>query len=49
MRHNLCALLYKDVLALDYDPSVILNMEFTDLEEGAELPTFEDAPRIGEA
>jgi transcriptional regulator with XRE-family HTH domain len=36
-RHNLCALLYKDVLALDYDPSVIANMQFVELEKGAEL------------
>jgi transcriptional regulator with XRE-family HTH domain len=35
-RHNLCALLYKDVLALDYDPSVIANMEFVEPEEGAQ-------------
>jgi putative zinc finger/helix-turn-helix YgiT family protein len=37
VRHNLCALLYKDVLALDYDPSVIANMQFEEARE-------EDAP-----
>jgi DNA-binding transcriptional regulator YiaG len=41
MRHNLCALLYKDVLALDYDPSVIASMEFMELQEGAQLDPME--------
>jgi transcriptional regulator with XRE-family HTH domain len=35
VRHNLCALLYKDVLALDYDPSVIANMQFEDARDDA--------------
>jgi DNA-binding transcriptional regulator YiaG len=26
LRHNVCALLYKDVLAIDYDPAVVTNM-----------------------
>lgn len=41
MRHNLCALLYKDVLALDYDPSVIANMHFVELKQGAQREPME--------
>jgi putative zinc finger/helix-turn-helix YgiT family protein len=41
LRHNLCALLYKDVLALDYDPSVITNMQFEELEEGVQPEPME--------
>jgi len=26
LRHNVCALLYKDVLAIDYDPAVVTNI-----------------------
>jgi DNA-binding transcriptional regulator YiaG len=38
LRHNLCALLYKNVLALDYDPRVITNMRF--------LEQVDDAPKV---
>lgn len=41
MRHNLCALLYKDVLALDYDPKVIADMRFAELKEGKTMPPME--------
>jgi transcriptional regulator with XRE-family HTH domain len=41
VRHNFCALLYKDVLALDYDPSVIANMQFMELREGTHLDPME--------
>lgn len=44
MRHNLCALLYKDVLAPDYDPSVIASMEF--IEPDGDQPHLLEVHRV---
>lgn len=41
VRHNICALLYKDTKGRPYDPAVIANMRFTALPEGESLPPIE--------
>jgi len=41
LRHNLAAILYKDVPAFDYDPSVIARMKIVEFLPGIELPPFE--------
>jgi DNA-binding transcriptional regulator YiaG len=41
MRHNVCALLYKDTKGRPYDPAIITNMVFTALPEGEALPPIE--------
>jgi hypothetical protein len=33
LRHNVCALLHKDVLAIDYDPAVIVDMRVVARQE----------------
>jgi len=38
VRHNVCALLHKQVPALDYDPGDIARMRFKAMPEGVELP-----------
>jgi DNA-binding transcriptional regulator YiaG len=38
LRHNVCALLYKDARGRPYDPAVITKMHFTALAEGENLP-----------
>ena len=41
VRHNTCALLYKDAKGRPYDPAVITNMSLVELDEGAVLPPIE--------
>jgi DNA-binding transcriptional regulator YiaG len=36
VRHNICALLYKQVLSCEYDPSIITHMRFTSPQADAE-------------
>jgi DNA-binding transcriptional regulator YiaG len=38
LRHNVCALLYKETKGRPYDPAVIAHMQFTALPEGKILP-----------
>jgi DNA-binding transcriptional regulator YiaG len=38
LRHNICALLYKEAKGRPYDPAVITHMQFMGLPEGQELP-----------
>lgn len=41
LRHNVCALLYKDAKGRPYDPAVITHMTFTVLPDGETLPPIE--------
>ncbi len=41
VRHNICALLYKDAKGRPYDPAVIANMRIVELADGATLPPIE--------
>ncbi len=41
VRHNTCALLYKDTRGSQYDPAVIAHMQFVTLPEGETLPPIE--------
>jgi hypothetical protein len=41
VRHNICALLYKVVVANDYDPAAIAGMRFRKLQDGEVLPLME--------
>ena len=41
VRHNTCALLYKDAKGRPYDPAVITNMRIVELIDGAVLPPIE--------
>lgn len=41
VRHNICALLYKDAKGRPYDPAVIANMRIVELAEGTVLPPIE--------
>ncbi len=41
VRHNICALLYKDAKGRPYDPAVITNMRIVELPEGSTLPPIE--------
>jgi DNA-binding transcriptional regulator YiaG len=41
MRHNVCALIYKETKGRPYDASVIANMQFRSLKEGTSLPPIE--------
>jgi DNA-binding transcriptional regulator YiaG len=41
VRHNICALLYKDAKGRPYDPAVIANMRVVELPEGTVLPPIE--------
>lgn len=41
VRHNICALLYKNVLTRAYDPAVIARMGFRKLVDGKVLPPIE--------
>ncbi len=41
VRHNICALLYKDAKGRPYDPAVITNMCIVELAEGTVLPPIE--------
>jgi DNA-binding XRE family transcriptional regulator len=41
VRHNICALLYKDAKARPYDPAVITNMRIVALAAGTVLPPIE--------
>lgn len=41
VRHNVCALLYKETRGRPYDPAVITQMEFESLPEGKSLPPIE--------
>lgn len=41
VRHNICALLYKDAKGRPYDPAVITNMRIVELAEGTTLPPIE--------
>lgn len=38
VRHNICALLYKETKGRPYDPAVITHMQITNLPEGEQLP-----------
>lgn len=38
VRHNVCALLYKQTKGLPYDASIIANMRFESLTEGQSMP-----------
>jgi hypothetical protein len=38
LRHNICALLYKEAKGRPYDPAVITHMQFISLPDGQELP-----------
>jgi DNA-binding transcriptional regulator YiaG len=41
VRHNVCALIYKETRGRPYDASVIANMQFRVLKEGKSLPPIE--------
>jgi DNA-binding transcriptional regulator YiaG len=41
VRHNVCALLYKEARGTPYDPAVIALMEFASLPEGSRIPPIE--------
>jgi len=41
VRHNTCALLYKDAKGRPYDPAVITRMRVVEMAEGAVLPPIE--------
>lgn len=41
LRHNVCALLHRQVPELDYDPAEITTMEIFDADDDHVLPTFE--------
>jgi DNA-binding transcriptional regulator YiaG len=41
VRHNICALLYKDAKGRPYDPAVIANMRIVELPEGTVSPPIE--------
>ncbi len=41
VRHNICALLYKDAKGRPYDPAVITNMRIVELADGVVLPPIE--------
>lgn len=41
VRHNICALLYKDAKGRPYDPAVITNMRIIELPEGTALPPID--------
>jgi hypothetical protein len=41
VRHNICALLYKDAKGRPYDPAVIANMRIVEPPEGFVLPPIE--------
>ncbi len=41
VRHNICALLYKDARGRPYDPAVITNMQIVELAAGTILPPIE--------
>ena len=41
VRHNICALLYKETRGRPYDPAVIAQMKFAALREGEKLPPIE--------
>lgn len=40
VRHNVCALIYKETRGLPYDASIIANMQFASLKAGKTLPTI---------